>query len=98
MREVVDSQVLSVEAHVGEEIELVPVVLQDGLILGASVIGAEGDVSQWPRRMIFPAEDHLRGLRGRSGLRGVVEEILFLLLSLLIQVVKVPWTPGPLHP
>ncbi len=33
LHEVVDGQVLPVQAHVGEQVELVPVVLQDGLIL-----------------------------------------------------------------
>ena len=49
--QVVDCQVLPVEAHVGEEIQLVSVVLHDGSVLGEQVgvgcgpVSARGD---WP--------------------------------------------------
>ena len=33
LHEVVDGEVLAVQAHVGEQVELMPVVLQDGLVL-----------------------------------------------------------------
>ena len=66
----VDGEVLSVQAHVGEEVELVPVVVQDEAALLVPRLAAPGQLSEAPLELVLvPAEydvlcvegDHLEG-------------------------------------
>ena len=54
----VDGEVLSVQAHVGEEVELVPVVVQYEAALLVPRLAAPGQLSEAPLELVLvPAED-----------------------------------------
>ena len=56
--EVVNGEILSVQAHVGEEVELVPVVVQYEAALLVPRLAAPGQLSEAPLELVLvPAED-----------------------------------------
>ena len=57
--EVVDGEVLAVQAHVGEEVELVAVVVEDEELLLVPRLGAARQLLQTPLLLLIPAEDHV---------------------------------------
>ena len=57
--EVVDGEVLAVQAHVGEEVELVAVVVEDEELLLVPRLGAARQLLQTPLLLLVPAEDHV---------------------------------------
>ena len=68
--ECVDGEVLPVQAHVGEQVQLVPVVVQDEAALLVALLAAPGQLAQAPLEgVLIPAEydvlcverDHLAG-------------------------------------
>ena len=68
--EVVNGEILSVQTHVGEQVQLVPVVVQDEAALLVALLPAPGELPQAPlERVLVPAEydvlcvdrDHLAG-------------------------------------
>ena len=63
--EVVYGEVLSVKTHVGEEVQLVPVVVQDEAALLMASLAAPGQLPEAPLELVLvPAEDHVLGLDG----------------------------------
>ena len=57
--EVVDGEVLAVQAHVGEEVELVAVVVEDEELLLVPRLGAARQLLQTPLLVLVPAQDHV---------------------------------------
>ena len=57
--EVVDGEVLAVQAHVGEEVELVAVVVEDEELLLLPRLGAARQLLQTPLLVLVPAQDHV---------------------------------------
>ena len=60
--EVVDGEVLAVQAHVGEEVELVAVVVEDEELLLVPRLGPARQLLQTPLLLLVPAEDHVLAL------------------------------------
>ena len=58
----VDGEVLPVQTHVGEQVELVPVVVQDQAVLVVPLLGLAGQLLQTPLAVLVPAEDHVLAL------------------------------------
>ena len=52
-------EVLPVQAHVGEKVELVPVVVQDQTILVVPLLGLAGQLLQASLAVHVPAEDYI---------------------------------------
>ena len=68
--QVVNGEILPVQAHVGEQVQLVPVVVQDEAALLVALLAAPGQLAQAPLELVLvPAEydvlcvqgDHLGG-------------------------------------
>ena len=68
--EVVNGEILSVQTHVGEQIQLMSVVVQDQAALLVALLAAPGELAQAPLELVLvPAEydvlcvegDHLGG-------------------------------------
>ena len=57
--EVVDGEVLAVQAHVGEEVELVAVVVEDEELLLVPRLGPARQLLQTPLLLLVPAQDHV---------------------------------------
>ena len=57
--EVVDGEVLAVQAHVGEEVELVAVVVEDEELFLVPRLGAARQLLQTPLLVLVPAQDHV---------------------------------------
>ena len=63
--EVVNGEILSVQTHVGEQVQLVPVVVQDQAALLVSLLPAPGQLAQAPlERVLVPAEYDVLGVEG----------------------------------
>ena len=63
--EVVYGEVLPVQTHVGEQVQLVPVVVQYEAALLVPSLAAPGQLSKAPLELVLvPAEDHVLGLDG----------------------------------
>lgn len=60
----VDGEVLPVQTHVGEEVKLVPVVVQDQAVLVVPLLGLAGQLLEAPLAAHVPAEDHVLALDG----------------------------------
>ena len=68
--EVVNGEILSVQTHIGEQIQLMSVVVQDQAALLVALLAAPGELAQAPLELVLvPAEydvlcvegDHLEG-------------------------------------
>ena len=58
----VDGEVLPVQAHVGEQVQLVSVVVQDQTVLVVPLLGLAGQLLQAPLAVLVPSKDHVLAL------------------------------------
>ena len=58
----VDGEVLPVQAHVGEQVQLVSVVVKDQAVLVVPLLGLAGQLLQAPLAVLVPSEDHVLAL------------------------------------
>ena len=58
----VDGEVLPVQAHVGEQVQLGAVVVQDQTVLVVPLLGLAGQLLQAPLAVLVPSEDHVLAL------------------------------------
>ena len=58
----VDREVLPVQAHVGEQVQLVSVVVQDQTVLVVPLLGLASQLLQAPLAVLVPSEDHVLAL------------------------------------